>query len=50
MKRPFELVAEIQEKDAEIQRLKALCAQAAEVLEILGYKGPVVTELRKAAE
>jgi chromosome segregation ATPase len=29
MKRPFELVAEIQEKDAEIERLKLICTELA---------------------
>ena len=59
MKRPFELVAEIQDKDAEIERLKELCARAVKALEkyrvaysIYGRDDPLhlIAELRKAAE
>jgi hypothetical protein len=57
-----ELLANEKEKDAEIQRIKALCARAAGVMEeefgppndpAYGVKGPVhelIAELRKAAE
>jgi hypothetical protein len=53
MKRPFELVSEIQDKDAEIARLKKLLLRAVAALEKWNVRdrfSELIRELRNAAQ